>query len=230
MLDAGTAAAQTGIDWPKANAWDAWTDPTLTGLITTALERQPSLQQVRSRVAQAQLAVDATDAARAPQLNAAVDMSDQRFTKNGLIPPPLAGETLWNNSATLSASWEWDLFGRQKAAVASAVGQARAASAEAQAAAVLLSANLAAGYVSLARAIEYKDITLAALQQRRQVLALVKQRISAGLDTTVELRQAEGVIAQTEVELDATNEQIARGRHAAAGCPRCLGAPPGAGA
>jgi NodT family efflux transporter outer membrane factor (OMF) lipoprotein len=215
-LMAAPAASADTASWPRRNAWDAWADPELSALIARALQQQPGLQQVRARLEQAQAAVDAAGAARSPQVNAAVDLSYQRFTENGLVPPTLGGRSMWNNSAALNAGWEWDLFGRQQAAVAAAVGQARAASAESQAAAVLLAANLAAGYVSLARAIENRDLTLAALEQRRQVLALVRQRIAAGLDTTVELRQAEGVIAQTQVELDATLEQIARARHALA--------------
>lgn len=208
--------ASTGVDWPAINAWDAWSDPVLSGLIAGALERQPGLQQVRARLVQAQAAVDTVGAARGPQANASVELSRQRFTENGLVPPALGGQILWNNTATLSASWEWDLFGRQQAALAAAVGQQRAASAEAQAASVLLASTIAAAYVGLARSIENRDITRAALQQRRLVLSLVRQRIAAGLDTTVELRQAEGVIAQTEVELEATEEQIARSRHALA--------------
>lgn len=205
-----------GVDWPAANAWDAWSDPVLDALIAGALDRQPGLQQVRARLTQAQAAVDTVTAARGPQASASADLSRQRFTENGLVPPALGGQILWNNSATLSASWEWDLFGRQQAALAAAIGQQRAASAEVQAASVLLASNIAAAYVGLARSIENRDITRAALQQRRLVLSLVRQRIAAGLDTTVELRQAEGVIAQTEVELEATEEQITRSRHALA--------------
>lgn len=210
------ASATDAAVWPRENAWDRWSDPVLKGLIVTALERQPGLLQVQARLRQAQASVDAAQAARGPQLNGSVDLTRQRFTEHGMVPAPLAGSTVWNNAAQLNGSWEWDLFGRQQAAIASAVGQQRAASAEAQAAAVLLAANVAAAYVSLARSIEYRAITEAALQQRRQVLALVQQRIAAGLDTTVELRQAEGVIAQTEVELAATDEQILRSRHALA--------------
>ncbi len=204
------------VDWPTQNAWDAWGDPALSRLITTALAQQPSLLQVRARLAQADAVVASARAAGGPQVSASADLSDQRFTRHGLIPPPLAGAIAWSNSATLGASWEWDLFGRQQAAVASAVGQSRAAQAEAQAAAVLLAANLASTYVGLARQVALRDIAEAALTQRRQVLALVRQRIAAGLDTTVELRQAEGVIAQTEVDLAAAEEQIARARHALA--------------
>ena len=209
-------AAEPTEHWPARNAWDAWADPALTKLIATALEQQPALRQVRARVAQAQALVDATGAASRPQVNASVDMSDQRFTKNGAVPPPLAGNVFWNNSATLGVNWEWDLFGRQQAALESASGQQRAASAEAQAAAVLLAANVAAGYVTLARAVEAREIALAALEQRRHVQSLVRQRIAAGLDTTVELRQAEGSIAQAQVDRDAADEQIARARHALA--------------
>jgi NodT family efflux transporter outer membrane factor (OMF) lipoprotein len=45
------------------------------------------------------------------------------------------------------------------------------------------------------------------------VLALVRQRIGAGLDTTVELRQAEGLIAQSRAEIEALDEGVARARH-----------------
>src|SRR5205085_10792805 len=52
--------------------------------------------------------------------------------------------------------------------------------------------------------------------QREQTTSLVRQRIDAGLDTTVELRQSEGFIAQTRVELEVLEESIARARHALA--------------
>lgn len=204
------------LQWPQANAWDAWADPVLAALIQTALAQQPSLLQVQARVLQAQAAVGASEAARGPQVNAAVDLTDQRFTKNGLVPPPLAGNVFWNNNAQLSASWEWDLFGRQQAAVAASVGALRAASAEAQAARVLLSAQVAAAYVTLARAVENRNLSAATLAQRKEVFAIVKQRTSAGLDSTVEVRQGEGSIAQAEVDLEAAAEQMARARHALA--------------
>ncbi len=55
------------------------------------------------------------------------------------------------------------------------------------------------------------------LAQREQILALVRQRISAGLDTRVELRQAEGLIAQTQGEIEALDEaSLSRARHALA--------------
>ena len=143
-------------------------------------------------------------------------MTDQRFTKNGPYPPPLAGAIKWSNNAQVGASWELDLFGRQRAALNGAIGQVRAAEAEAQAARVLLAANVVATHVGLARSVEMREVSELTLKQREQMRALVRQRISAGLDTAVELRQMDGLIAQSRVEIEAATEAMARARHALA--------------
>jgi NodT family efflux transporter outer membrane factor (OMF) lipoprotein len=54
------------------------------------------------------------------------------------------------------------------------------------------------------------------MQQREQVLNLVRQRIDAGLDSAVERHQAEGLVAQSRVELESLAEAVARERHALA--------------
>jgi NodT family efflux transporter outer membrane factor (OMF) lipoprotein len=202
--------------WPKTDWWTGWGDAQLNAIVEKALATQPSLQTVQARLVQAQAAVDASNAARLPQVNGSLDLTDQRFTKNGMVPPPLGGSIKWNNSAQVSASWELDLFGRQKASVASAIGTLRATQAEAQAARVLLAGNVANTYVNLARLIDARKVAQQALSERDQTFKLVRQRVGAGLDTNVELRQAEGFIAQTKVELETLDEQIARTRHALA--------------
>ena len=215
VLPAGSAEG-----WPDpatgGNAWARWHDGALDALVARALAGQPSLQVAQLRVAQAQAQVAATGAARLPQVNGSVDLSDQRFTKNFIYPAPLGGGIEWSNTANVGASWEWDLFGKTEAALAAAVGQQRAAQAEAQAAGMLLAANVATGWVNLARALELRAVTVAALDERQQVLDIVRQRVGSGLDTTVDLRQAEGAVAQTRLDIAAADEQIARLRHALA--------------
>ena len=202
--------------WPVTRWWSAYGDAQLDTLVDQALAGQPSLQIAQARLQQAQAAVSVAGAARGLQSSASLELTDQRFTENGLIPPPLGGSVKWNNSAQLGASWDLDLFGRQRAALDASVGQLRASQADAQAARVLLAGNVAAAYFNLARLIESRDVAAQSLQQREQVLALVRQRISAGLDTTVDLRQAEGLIAQSRVEVETLAEAIARARHALA--------------
>jgi NodT family efflux transporter outer membrane factor (OMF) lipoprotein len=211
---AAGAAPAAATPWPQTAWWSTWNDPQLSRLIDLALAQQPTLQTVQARLVQAQAAVDVAGAARLPQVNGSLDLTDQRFTKNGLVPPPLAGSIRWNNSAQIGASWELDLFGRQHAAITSAIGQLRAAEAESQAARVLLAGNVASAYVNLARLVEARGLAQRALEQREQVLSLVRQRITAGLDTNVDLRQAEGLVAQSQTEVEALDESIVRSRHA----------------
>jgi NodT family efflux transporter outer membrane factor (OMF) lipoprotein len=209
-------AAGTRTPWPAAQWWSAYGDAGLDRLVDQALAAQPTLQTAMARVQQAQAAVAASDAQRQPQVGLGVELSDQKFTRNGLYPPPLAGAVKWNNNAQVSASWELDLFGRERAALDASIGQLRASQADAQAARVLLAANVAGAYFNLARIVEARSVAQQSLQQREQVLALVRQRIGAGLDTTVELRQAEGLIAQSKVEIESLAEAATRARHALA--------------
>ena len=202
--------------WPSERWWTAWGDAGLDAIVDQALAGSPSLTSAEARVRLAQAAADAAGAARRPQASLSVELTDQRFTENGLVPPPLAGAVRWNNSAQVGAGWELDLFGRQRAALDAAIGQSRAAQADVQAARVLLAGNVAAAYFNLARLLENRRLASESLAQREQILALVRQRIAAGLDTRVELRQAEGLIAQTQVEIESLDEAAARTRHALA--------------
>lgn len=213
---AALGATASAAEWPAPTWWSAWGDAQLDAIVAQALAASPTLASAGERVRVAQAAAAAAGAVQRPQANLSVELSDQRFTENGLVPAPLAGTIHWNNSAQIGVGWELDLFGRQRAALDAAIGQSRAAQADAQAARVLLAGNVAAAYFNLARLVENRRLAAESLQQREQVLALVRQRIVAGLDTRVELRQAEGLIAQTQVEIEALDEATQRARHALA--------------
>lgn len=210
----GAVAAPT--PWPAADWWRRYGEPRLDALVERALAGQPSLQQALARVQQAQAAVLAADAARLPQLAASADATVQRFSEHGLVPPALAGRTRWNSTLQVGGQWEPDFFGRQRAALDTAIGHARATAADAQAARTRLAAEVVAAWVALARLGELHDVASRALAQRQQVHALVRERVGAGLDTQLELRQAEGLIAQSRAEIEALAEAADRARHALA--------------
>lgn len=215
-LGATTAQSATDFPWPDARWWQAYGDAALDRLVEQALAGQPSLAQVDARLRQSAAAAEAAGAAQAPLVNAGVDLVDQRFTKNGLIPPPLAGALRWNNSAQVSVGWDLDLFGRQQAALAAAIGQQRAAQAEAQAARVALAAQVVQGWLQLGRLLDARQLSAQLLAERGEQQRLVQQRIAAGLDTQAERRQADAAAAQTRADLEAQDDAIARARRALA--------------
>ena len=129
--------------------WRDFGDETLNGLVAKALETSPNLKLAQARLARAQAVSEVANAATLPQLNGQLDLTRQRYTANGAVPPPLAGSIRESGTAQLSASWELDFFGKNRAALDAALGSVNAAQADAQAARVLLASQVARTYFQL---------------------------------------------------------------------------------
>jgi NodT family efflux transporter outer membrane factor (OMF) lipoprotein len=194
--------------------WREFGDAQLNRLIDQALLSNPSLKIVQTRLTRANVAADVTDAATGPQLSATVDAMRQKFTATGMIPPPLAGSTYETGTAQLTGSWELDFFGKNRAALDAALGNARASQADAAAARTLLASNVARNYFQLLRLNEQLGVARRQLAQREQSLRLVSDRFNAGLDTRLELRQSEGTLPDARLQIEGLNEQVALTRHA----------------
>ena len=205
------ATAAVDAEW-----WRAFGDDALSGLITEALANNPSLKVTQARLARAQSAVDVTRAADVPQVSGQVDITRQRYTETGLVPPPLAGAAVTNGTVQLAGSWELDFFGKNRAALNAALGTARAVQADGQAARLLLASQVARTYFNGLRLNEQVGLAQRTLAQRTETLKLVQDRVSAGLDTPLELRQSEGGLPEARLQFEALQEQIMLTRHALA--------------
>ena len=190
------------------NWWHAFGDAQLDSLVEQALVANPSLEVARSRVARAEAGATGLRAAAGPQLNGALDVMHQQYTANGAVPAPLAGSVRDTATLQLGASWELDFFGKNRSALHSALGQVRVAQAEASAARMLLASRVAHSYFQLARLNDQLRVARQALSQREQALRLVKDRVSAGLDTRLELRQSEGGLPEARLQIEILQEQL----------------------
>jgi NodT family efflux transporter outer membrane factor (OMF) lipoprotein len=210
-LPAGSEAAPVAADW-----WRAFGDDQLNRLVAQALDSSPSLKMAQARLARAQSAIDVARSADKPQLNGSLDMSRQLYTANGLYPPPLGGAILNSGTLQLNGSWELDFFGKNRSALDAAIGIEKAAQADAQAARVLLAANVARSYFQLARLNDQLTVARRTLAQRDETLRLVRDRVQAGLDTRLELRQSEGGLPEARQQIEALQEQMSLTRNALA--------------
>jgi NodT family efflux transporter outer membrane factor (OMF) lipoprotein len=199
---------------------DAWWrilgDAQLNRLIEQGLADSPSMQTVRARLARSEAAQVFAGAATMPQAQAVAEANRQRFSADGFLPKPAAGAILNSGTLQLEGSWEADLFGRHRAELQAAVGQHKAALADAQAARVWLSSQVARSYVQLARLLAQREVAARTLAQRQELLSLIRQRVQAGLDTMVELKQGEGALPDARQQLEAIDEQVMVTRHALA--------------
>lgn len=210
------AAASAEVPSLSAQWWREFGDPRLDALIDGALQGNPSLGVAQARLRRAQSVTEVANAAKLPQLTGALDLTRQRYTENGAVPAPLAGSIRESGTLQLNASWEIDFFGKNQTALQAALGAARAAEADVAAARVVLASNVARSYFQLVRLQEQLAVARRALAQREEQLRLVQQRVGAGLDTNLELRQSEGALPDARQQLEALQEQAQVTRNALA--------------
>ncbi|MDB6107108.1 MAG: efflux system, outer rane lipoprotein NodT family [Gammaproteobacteria bacterium] len=217
QTSAALANTAVGVDaWPDSQWWTQFQDPQLNQLIDEGLAGSPTLRvaEARTRAALAQARV--AQSLRLPQLDAKGSVTRERFPEQSIIPPPYGGS--WDTLSELQAalSWEIDFWGKNRAAYQQALGEARAAGLDTRAARLALSANIAHAYVQLERAYLQLDVAQATLQQREQIFKLTQDRNQAGVDSKLELRQAESAlpaareqIAQLQETIELTRNQLA---------------------
>jgi NodT family efflux transporter outer membrane factor (OMF) lipoprotein len=206
---------QDGVRTTPVDAqwWHQYGDAQLDGLVTQALAGAPSIASASARVASAQAAVAARRGGYAPQVAGDASIDRQRLTESGLYPPPYAGSVFNQANAQLDFNWDIDLFRRQEHDIAAALGAQRAAQTDADVAAQGLATQVVRAYLALARLGSQKQVLQRTLGQREELLRLVRQRVDAGLDTVVELRNSEGAIPDTRGQIEALDEQIDLMRH-----------------
>lgn len=205
-------SAPAADTFAPARWWTALGDAQLNHLIDQALQGSPSLAVSRARLEQAVALSQAREAANGPQATLGVDATRQRYSTNGLVPAPIAGNTY--NSGTVQASLTWapDFFGQHAAELQAALGQARAAQADAAAAANALAAQVGRSYVALARLVAQRDVAVRTVAQREEQQRLTQERTAAGLDSQVELTQAQAAVPDARTQVEALDEQITLAR------------------
>ena len=173
-----------------------------------ALEGSPTLKVAAARARKAIAYADVAEAALAPGIDASASTTRQRFSANGLVPPPYAETSATLNQLQATLNWEIDFWGKNRAAYESAIGSARAAEVEVYAARLALSTNLVLAYVELERSYLLLDVAQTTLAEREHVYALTRDRNNAGIESRLGLRQAEAALPATREEIARIEETI----------------------
>jgi len=207
----GTRIAPAG--WPQHDWWVAYGDPQLSALIEEALKGSPTLNIAAARTRKALAFAASARANELPRVDASASSTRQHFSEHGLLPPPLGGSTQTINQLQATLSWEIDFWGRNRSATEAALGAAHAAEVDQHAAELALSTNIAQAYVELQRAYLQLDVAQKTVAEREQLYRLTRDRNAAGLDSRLEVKQAEGAIPATREQIAQLEERIALARN-----------------
>ena len=210
-LDGGKAAdaGSTPIDWPRAQWWQALQDPQLDRLMEQALADSPTLRGAQARVRQAEALAGAAEDRTRPQADANVSINRELYSQHGSTPAPLAGNYAWRNQATVSASYDLDLWGRNREALAAALGDVQMASAESQMARLALETALVRTYIQLSYEFTLQDVIKESLAQRARILDITQKRRQAGIGTEVDVAQIETTLPAGRRQLEQASEAVA---------------------
>jgi NodT family efflux transporter outer membrane factor (OMF) lipoprotein len=182
--------------------WKSFDDVQLDRLIRAGLEDSPNLAQAQARVADALARSQVAQSKLLPSANLDASALYQRAPENYIIPPPLAGHTFWMGQAGASLSWDLDFFGKQANALRRTQALSQSAALDLENAKLMLGTAIAQAYVELYRENALADIAERSASQREDIVAITRRRVAAGVDTQLELRQAEGQLPQAHVARD----------------------------
>lgn len=199
--DAPLAGLQspTRPSWPATDWWRGYNDPQLDTLMATALHRSPDLAQAQSRVRTAEQSVRLAAAQAGLSISGSAQVSRQRMSEHGLMPPKLLGFT-WYNQADLGVQFHYDFdwWGKKRAAIESALDQARAAEAQRSAAALTIQNAVADTYFGWLADEARLALAQRSLDAQQRLLQIAELRVRQGVDMPDTVPQAQSRVAATE--------------------------------
>lgn len=193
----------TGVDAaalaPTPAWWSAFDSEELTRLLDAALRHNRELQAARSRLAQAHARAVITGAAAAPQLEAGAGVSRDRPTGG------TAG-TQWR--ADFAASYEIDVFGRQRSGSNAAGERVRAGAFALEAARLSVQAEVATRYFSVLSLRDRIALAERSLANAESTLALLQTQQRAGAVSGLEVLRQRALVSSVQASLPPLQRQM----------------------
>lgn len=176
--------------WPQDRWWRQFGSSELDALMDLALKDNPGLQVAAARLRQAQALARVEGARLLPFLDAEAEVETGLLSRNGLNVALRGAHLVGSVITPLSLRYQFDFWGKNRAALEAALGEAAAEQAEQAEVRLQLTASLARAYfrgVALRRQLALTQ-DMAALQ--RELLHLAETRFQLGLDSADPVQQA----------------------------------------
>jgi NodT family efflux transporter outer membrane factor (OMF) lipoprotein len=204
---------QTAVDQRHATStadlvtwWAGFGDARLTRFVSLALEQNLDLAQASARVNQARASLGTANAALLPSGN----VSGQAARAYQSIETPLGkvlnstpGFDRYGGSyeADVGASWELDAFGGLRRGREAALADYQASEAGAVATRLAVAAQTADIYITIRGLQTRLDVARRQVQTEQDLLSTIKLLYSKGLAAELQVRQAEGALAQVQASV-----------------------------
>jgi multidrug efflux system outer membrane protein len=207
---AAPADAQARGEW-----WRVYGDPVLDDLEARAAKANPSLAAAVAAHDQAEALAAQARGGLFPSLDGAALASRQRRSDNAPLRNGGVDEYS-TRQATVTASYEVDLWGRVRDQVAAGAAQAQASAADLESVRLSLQAELADSYLALRGLDAQTQLLTDTVTAYQRALDLTQIRHSGGAATGLDVGRAQTQLATAKAQLTDTTAQRALYEHAIA--------------
>ena len=189
--------------------WTRFNDPVLDELITGALRSSPDIRSALSRIAEYRARRGIERAGLSPSLDGNVSGGGTRTTNRD------TNVTTTNESyaASLDASWQVDLFGRQRQTLAAASADLAQTEENYYGAQVSLAADVATAYVTLRSTEAQLAVVQHSLGTRSETVQLTQWREQAGTGNALDTQQSLTTLELARASIPALQLTIAQTRN-----------------
>ena len=213
-LEANATFAGAQGEWPAEGWWQGLGDAQLDTLIAEGLKGSPDVAIAAARVRAAEAMAQQAGAALLPRVGAEGSVGGTQQSKNMGIPPDFVPDGIQDTGHIAATfSFDLDLWGRNRAALAAATSEAEAARVDAAQARLMLTTGIAAAYADLAGYYRALDVANDAVRVRTASADLSGERARAGIENQASQRQAESRAASARADVVALEEAIATTRN-----------------
>ncbi len=172
--------------WPEDHWWKQFDNPELDEWIETALRDNPGLKLASARLREAEALVKVEGARLLPFLEADASLTYERISQHGVfaaLNPKVAGDKILLGIVNpLSFRYEFDFWGKNRATLEAALGQAAAEEAERAEVRLRLTAGIARAYFRGQALRQQVAVVEALVGIRRELRVLAETRFRLGLD------------------------------------------------
>lgn len=191
--------AAAAVSAPALAWWRVFHDPALDALIARAEARNLDLQLAEARIAEARALRAGAGAALAPRTDVGLDLSRGRSLQ--------IGSAVDNASASVTASWELDLFGQLRATRRAAVADLEASQADRDALRLVLLAEVARGYLDYRLYGSQQQLLGKTAQAQADTLRITRARYGQGVGSRLDVERATALLATTSAQIPQAREQ-----------------------
>ena len=211
----GWKIAEPRDETSRGDWWEIFGDPQLSALMGQIDISNQNVLLAEAQLRQAHALTAQSRAALFPTLDANASITRSR-SPTGVIGGTTAGRVINNRSASLSSSWELDLWGRLRRQLESSEAGAQASAADLAAARLSAHAELASAYFQLRVLDAQKRLLDDTVDAFGKSFELTRNRYAAGVAAKVDVVQAEAQLKSTHAQAIDIGVQRAQLEHAIA--------------